>query len=212
MNKQDLTGKRFTRLTVIKQNGVKNQKQVWLCRCDCGKEINVSTSSLNYGNSKSCGCIGSEKTILRSTKHGLCHSNIYKVWSAMRQRCNNENSKDYYLYGAKGIKVCKDWEDDFMSFYNWSIENGYDEKLTIDRIDNDKGYYPENCRWADLKTQANNQKRIKKYTYKGVTDTITYLSEMFNVRKETVRNRVMRGYTIDQAIEMSLWGKRNGNL
>ena len=210
MNKCNLIGKKFGRLTVVNVVGRdKVGKQVWLCKCDCGNELKVNTSSLNSGNTKSCGCIGREKTIERSTKHGLCRERVYKIWVMIRQRCNNESNNWYSRYGGRGIKICEEWDNDFMSFYNWSMENGYKKHLSIDRIDNDLGYYPENCRWADWEQQANNQKRIRQYTYKGVTDTITYLCERFGKRKGVVRNRLLRGYTIEEAMEMQLWGKRN---
>lgn len=123
----------------------KNKNSSWLCKCDCGKQTVVSAPNLKSGATRSCGCGLQESTIERSTKHGGRYIKLYAVWIAMKDRCNNSNNKQFDDYGGRGIRVCKEWLDDFSAFQKWALANGYKEGLTIDRKDNDKGYSPNNC-------------------------------------------------------------------
>ncbi len=162
----DLTGQRFGRLTVVQRAGTSKQgRALWLCRCTCGKETVVLSSSLRRGATQSCGCIHSEmlhnRITAQNTTHGGKGTRLYRIWHGMKQRCYNPKSDHYNLYGGRGISVCAEWLHDFATFQKWAVSHGYQDDLTIDRIDNDKGYSPDNCRWVTVKEQ-NNNKRCRK--------------------------------------------------
>ncbi len=161
---KDITGKKFGRLTVIepapRPDGIKSHNQFWLCRCQCQKEVVVCGRSLRSGNTKSCGCLLKEQARESKTKHGMKGTRLYNIYKGMKQRCYNPNNKDYKDYGARGVKVCDEWigENGFINFSKWAMTHGYSDDLTIDRINVDRGYFPDNCRWADYFTQANNRR------------------------------------------------------
>lgn len=160
----NLAGKRFGRLVVISREtpvGIKHTK--WLCKCDCGNTTVVEASSLKSGDTRSCGCIHSEQLATRNRKHGESGTRLHNIWRGMKTRCYNEKSTSYPHYGAKGVKVCKEWRDDFSSFRSWSMDNGYDPNAprnmcTLDRIDPYGDYEPSNCRWVSMSVQVKNRR------------------------------------------------------
>ena len=194
----DLTGKKIGRLTVIGKHGHNKHGQLmWECLCDCGNKTVVVGQNLRRGMTKSCGC----NSHLPTTKtHGMTGTVLHKRWLNMKSRCNNPNNKRYERYGGRGIKVCKEWENDFMAFYNWAISNGFEESLSIDRIDNNKGYSPDNCRWATPRQQANNTRRNIIVERDGEKVTLSDLCRNLGLNYRLVLSRIESGMTVEMAI------------
>ena len=167
---KELVGKRFGRLTVIGYGNdyvsPKGQHQVnCICLCDCGNEGIFRASALIYGLTRSCGCLNREMAISRSTKHGLSHKDaLYSTWKGMRERCNNPRGKFWHRYGGRGIHVCQEWND-FVAFREWALAHGWKRGLQIDRIDDSRGYAPDNCRIVTCK--ENNDHRNSPRDAKG---------------------------------------------
>lgn len=194
----DLTGQRFGELTVISREPTRisgrGRRTMWLCKCDCGKMTVVDAVSLRRkkDGTKTCGKHKSKSDIQAHTKHGLSKTRIYREWCCVKNRCKNKASKDYPRYGGRGIKVCEDWDKNFTSFYDWSMANGYSDDLTIDRIDNDKGYSPDNCRWVGREVQVLNTRKNHYLTLNGRTQTMTEWCRELGINKNTLRTRVSR--------------------
>lgn len=161
----DLTGQRFGRLTVISEaEPGKGRRRRWRCRCDCGGETTTSTSKLTRGGTRSCGCLTRESARARHLEHGGKGTRLYNIWKNARQRCRNANNPDYQKwYGSRGVRFAPEW-DDFAKFRAWAVANGYNDSLTLDRIDPNGDYTPTNCRWATWKEQRHNQRRSKGVT------------------------------------------------
>lgn len=132
-------------------------------------------------------------------KHGMWNTRIYHIWRGMKQRCEDKNAPAYRNYGAKGITVCREWHD-FINFYEWARSNGYQDDLTIDRINNSKGYSPENCRWADLKTQGRNQTTNRIIEYNGETHCLTEWAEITGISRRAIWGRLAKGWTVQDAL------------
>lgn len=198
---RDLTNLRFGKVTVVGfSNMDKNNKARFLCRCDCGKEFVVIGASLLSGNTRSCGCLKKEQWLKQRTKHGLSKTTLYPIWGEIIQRTKNKKNRDYKNYGGRGIKVCKEWEENFKSFYEWSIKNGYKKGLSIDRINVNGDYCPENCRWATPKEQGRNTRKNQKISFGGETHCISEWAEILNIKDNILRFRIKRGWTISRAL------------
>lgn len=171
--------------------------------CDCGNLVEVSGANLKKNNTKSCGCFQKETTAKRFTKHNKSNTRLYKTYNEMKSRCYNKNDKDYQYYGGRGIAVCDEWLDDFMNFYNWAMDNDYLDDLTIDRIDVDSDYSPDNCRWVDMKTQNRNTRRNRMIVINGETHCLSEWCEILNLDYNKINSRINTlGWSIKKALEL----------
>lgn len=190
----DLTGQRFGILTAIEPTeGRDFASIIWKCKCDCGNYKLASVAQLRSGNYKSCGCL--------HVKHGLYKHPLFTVWYDIKRRCYDESRYCYKNYGGRGITMCDEWRDDFKSFYDWAMTHGYNEGLTIDRINNDGNYEPGNCRWATMKSQCNNRRSNKYLTYNNRTQTIAEWADEYGLNQHTLYSRINSyGWSIEKAL------------
>lgn len=196
---RNLVGERFGRLTVVEFCGMKNSSSQWRCVCDCGNEKIVDARRLNRGNIKSCGCLQQESRLAHSTTHGMSKTRLFKIWGNMKTRTTNPKCTESDRYIKKGITMCDEWMNSFIVFRDWALANGYKENLSIDRIDNSKGYYPENCRWATSKQQNRNKDNLKYIEYQGQVHPIVEWAEILHINYGTLRSRIKRGWDIERA-------------
>lgn len=206
----DLTGKRYGRLVVQGLGSKKGSQHTWKCICDCGNIKEVKGCYLRNGQTKSCGCL--KKEFLKDTanpkkihtKHNGTHTRLHRIWLKMRNRCNNPNNDRYASYGGRGIRVCDEWsgENGFVNFRDWALENGYDDSLSIDRINVDGNYEPSNCRWATVKMQARNKRNSRNFTIDGKNKNIAEWCEIYGINENNVRSRIKLGWTIEEALEI----------
>lgn len=213
MGARDLTGKRFGRLVVlyrdkdnVSPSGYKSV--MWRCKCDCGNEITVRAKSLVNGMTKSCGCFRREEMARKASKHNGFGTRLYHIWDSMRQRCNNPRNNAYCNYGGRGIKICKEW-DNFSNFREWALQTGYDEtaprgKFTIDRIDVNGDYSPNNCRWADMKEQTKNRRESIYLVYNGQRKTLMEWCQLLDIKYQTAWRRYSRGLPVELILKDKL--------
>lgn len=202
MKLEDLTGRRVGKLTVIKRHYDPNRKcTLWECKCDCGNTTIVIANRLKNELTRSCGCLRRESNLANKTSHGLSGTHLYAVWNGMKGRCYNPNNHNYSRYGQRGITVCDDWKDSFETFAMWAKSNGYKDGLSIDRIDNDGNYCPDNCRWTNTHDQNNNRSVSLMFTYNGKTQNLSSWCEELNVPYFRTWQRIVQyGYTFEEAI------------
>jgi hypothetical protein len=217
--KLDVIGKTFNYVTVVADTGErKGRAPLYLCRCVCGTEFLSIASNVAGGNKKSCGCkrgqaqIGVKRPWLselnkQRAKHGGYKSKAYSIWRGMLQRCFNPNAKSYHRYGGRGITVCDRW----MDFANFLEDMGEaPENLTIERVDNDKGYEPGNCVWAPLKVQANNRSDNVNVTHEGKTMTVAQWAEVVGIERKTLEYRIRAGWDAARALTTKSLINRKG--
>lgn len=197
----DLSGQRFGKLTAIQCVGRTEARQaIWRCKCDCGNEKDVRASCLRNGDARSCGCLQRMVSKEVNTKHGEAHSRLHHIWSSMKGRCHNPKSHAFEHYGARGIIVCDEWQE-YTNFRDWAIANGYTEGLSLDRIDNDKGYSPDNCRWTTMKEQSNNRRSNHVITFEGETHTLEEWAKIKGLKYGTLSSRINRyHWSIEKAL------------
>ena len=204
---KDLTNQKFGRLTAIKR--IKSKKNAkWLCKCDCGNTVEVYAFNLTRGNTKSCGCYHKDRTSEAKLIHGERYTRLFNIWAGMKARCYNKTDPSYKNYGGRGISVCEEWRKSFVNFRDWAKSNGYKDSLTIDRIDNNGNYCPENCRWATAKQQSNNRRSNVYVTINGETHTVTEWSEINGISYHTIASRRRKGWSDVDAVTIVPFGKR----
>ena len=198
----DLTGKTFGRWKVIERGpNNKTNHVMWLCECQCEKKTKkfIAGGDLRLGKTKSCGCYNSEIASERKT-HGLSNTRLYHIWHDMKRRTLNLNCSTYDEYGGRGIKVCKEWMR-LENFIDWAIKNGYQDNLTIDRIDVNGDYCSENCRWATNIEQANNKRTNNFLEFNGKKLTVAQWSKLLGIKYETLRYRIfILGWNVEKAL------------
>lgn len=187
---RNLMGQKFGRLTVIGIDDSKDtRKTFWICECECGNIISTRSDRLTRGGVKSCGCYKKEQSAINVSKnhtHKQSGKRLYHIWQGIKARCYNSHNPRYDRYGGRGIVMCDEWRNDFAKFFEWALSNGYSENLTVDRIDNDKGYEPNNCRWVDVETQCNNRSTNINITIGNATKTLVQWCEIFELKYSTV--------------------------
>ena len=203
-------GERYGRLTIIREvePAGSSHKRVrrFLCRCDCGNEIICRLPNLKSGTTKSCGCYRKFVSSNRRDCHHLKNTRIYRIWCGMKRRCYNKHNEHFDRYGGRGIIVCDEWKTDFMNFYDWAMSNGYDDKLSIDRINNEGNYEPSNCRWANQKQQIVNSTAAIKCSLGGNIVSLSDIADILGVSFKRIRRIVYmlnNGYDMNEILSLS---------
>lgn len=203
--KRDLTGQVFGKLTAIKRcedhfTTGGNRYSQYSCRCECGEMIKVRSDRLVSGHTRSCGCERKRSVREMSTSHGQSKTRLYRIWAHMKQRCLTESDKNYADYGGRGITICAEWANSYEVFRKWAMDSGYSDALTIDRIDVNRGYDPQNCRWSTTIEQMNNTRKNRKIEYLGQEKTVAEWARVIGVPYNTLFSRLYRyGWPIDKA-------------
>lgn len=217
----DLTGKRFGRYVVVGRaddmiSPSGRHRIMWNCKCDCGNYKSVLGASLTAGTVVSCGCYKAELKKDLLTTHGETvggkPSHLYRVWDGMKARCYNPKKTYYPIYGGRGIKMCDEWHYSFEAFRDWAMANGYANNLTIDRIDNNGDYCPENCRWVTIKEQNNNKSNSHYLIYNGEKKTIAQWAEETGFSFHLLYLRIAKGMSVEDALLTPRKVKGNGHI
>ena len=203
----DITGKRFGRLVVLKFDHAEKYRKYYLCKCDCGNTKIVLKGNLLAGYTLSCGCLQKE----RASKASLLpndEARLHRIFGGMKHRCYDEKHNRYPRYGGRGIKICKEWLDNREEFVKWSIENGYAPGLSIDRIDNNGDYSPNNCRWVKKREQGLNMSRNVVISYNGESMPLKEWARKLGIKNTTLHNRLKYlGWSVEKAFTTPVRGK-----
>lgn len=196
-------GMRFGKLVIIKEVDPRKLDRCFLCQCDCDKEVISRLSALKRKGGSSCGCTRRKPMIKnRSENYPYTNHRLYSIWGDMKKRCYNKNSRAYKWYGDRGIRICQDWLDRFLNFYNWAIANGYSDDLTIERLNPTKNYDPLNCTWIPWSEQNNNKGNSRFIIYKGVNMTVGQAAKIYGIDYHTLIGRLNREWSVSDAIEI----------
>ena len=204
----DLTGQRFGRWTVLcKAEKGNDTRARWLCQCDCGNTAIVYGYSLRSGGSLSCGCLRRDRASETHRVHGESSSRLHYIWSSMLQRCNNPHVEKYPRYGGRGISVCPQWKD-FSIFREWAISSGYTDALSLDRINVNGNYAPDNCRWVTLADQHRNKSSNRMLSLNGQTKCLVEWAELLKISRQTLQSRLASGWSIEDTLTTPVGQKR----
>lgn len=200
--KNNALGARFGKLVVIRVLDERRHGHVMVeCVCDCGNHKNIMLSSLIKGMTQSCGCYRKEYVSNKNRTHNKSKTRLYSIWCDMKRRCYNQTNKRYENYGGRGIKVCDEWRNNFQSFYEWAMANGYSDDLTIDRINVNGNYAPENCKWSTSIEQQNNTTRNHFLTYNGKTMTLAEWERETGIHRDILKDRINKlHWTTERAL------------
>lgn len=197
----DITGKKYGRITALRIDGRNKAGEImWRCACDCGAETTIASRSLRSGNTTSCGCYKRMMAKKRLEKHGMSHTHIYQVWCSMKGRCLRSSSKDYPYYGGRGITVCDEWKC-FDAFYEWAMEAGYKDGLSIERVNVNDGYHPANCTWIRVEKQSENRRNTLKAEYNGEIKRVKEWSRLLGLNYNTVRAYIRQGKNMESIVD-----------
>lgn len=197
---KDKTGEVYGRLKVVEFKGIKNRHAMWLCQCECGNLVIVSSGNLVSGNTRTCGCAKESNIGELNKTHGKTNTRLYRIWRGIKSRTKYKSTGISKCYRDRNIELCQEWETSFTSFYEWAVNNGYSEELTIDRINNDLGYSPENCRWVTNKEQQNNKRNNLRVNLNGENKTISEWAELYGISRNKVYARLRRNWNVYEAL------------
>lgn len=204
-------GQKFGKLTIIEYHHTEKRTypsrtinyEYYKCRCDCGNEILACKQNLKRGDTRSCGCLQREHIRNLNLMHGLGHTRLHNTLYLMLQRCYNKNNLSYKYYGGRGIKICDEWRYDFVNFYNWAMNNGYEDNLTIERIDTNGNYEPSNCKWITIQEQQRNKRSNLLLTYKNQTKCLAEWAEEKGLHYSALFHRIKKGWDVATALNTS---------
>lgn len=197
----DITGIRSGALVALypADGAPKRVSSLWVCQCDCGKQKIVRGDHIYRNETISCGCLHYTK------KYSNFDKRLYRIWVQMKQRCSNPHTREYRNYGARGISVCDEWINDYAAFHDWAVHNGYSDELSIDRIDNNLGYTPQNCRWATQAEQANNKRNTQFVDFNGIKTPVGEAARRIGIDHSTLGARLRRGWDLDRALSSKMY-------